>query len=98
MINTIPKSVAMVRPKSFAFNPQTAENNAFQRELAHFTPAQIQDIAALEFDNMVAMLKAKGIKVMVFQEQDSNTPDSIFPNNWFSTFTHSVPLKFASGV
>jgi len=92
MINTIPKSVAMVRPKSFAFNPQTAENNAFQHELAHFTPAQIQDIAALEFDNMVAMLKAKGIKVMVFQEQDSNTPDSIFPNNWFSTFTHEVVL------
>lgn len=82
----------MVRPKSFAYNPQTAENNAFQNELAHFTPAQIQDLATLEFDNMVAMLKAKGIKVTVFQEQESTTPDSIFPNNWFTTFTNEVIL------
>jgi hypothetical protein len=92
MTSTIAKSVAMVRPKNFAFNPQTAENNAFQQELTHFTPAQVQDIATLEFNNMVAMLKAKGIKVVVFQENDNNTPDSIFPNNWFSTFTDELIL------
>ncbi|MEY2925003.1 MAG: hypothetical protein RLZZ337_1551, partial [Bacteroidota bacterium] len=53
----------MVRPKHFGFNPQTAENNAFQNKIDGFTDEQIQDIALLEFDNMVARLKSKGIKV-----------------------------------
>ncbi len=82
----------MVRPKNFGFNAQTAENNAFQNKLDVFTSSQIQDIALLEFDNMVNMLKQKGIKVKVFQDNDSDTPDSIFPNNWFSTFTDELVL------
>ena len=88
----IARCVAMVRPKNFAFNVQTAENNAFQNELENFTAEQVQDIACLEFDNMVSMLKNKGIKVLVFQDKAGNTPDSIFPNNWFSTFTEDIVL------
>ena len=92
MNKNIPNCVAMVRPKNFGFNPQTAANNAFQNELENFTPKQVQEIALLEFDNMVSMLKTKGIKVKVFQDTDSDTPDSIFPNNWFSTFTEETIL------
>lgn len=82
----------MVRPSHFAFNPETAANNAFQNKLEGFSPNQIQEIALLEFDNMVFLLKAKGIKVIVFEDNGSDTPDSIFPNNWFSTFTNEVVL------
>lgn len=82
----------MVRPKHFGFNPQTAENNAFQNKIDGFTDEQIQDIALLEFDNMVSRLKSKGIKVIVFQDAGHTTPDSIFPNNWFSTFTDEIVL------
>ena len=92
MKNTISNCVAMIRPSSFAFNAETADNNAFQNKLEHFTPQQIQDIALIEFNNMVLMLQAKGIKVVVFNDSGSDTPDSIFPNNWFSTFTNEIVL------
>lgn len=92
MTNFIAKSVAMVRPNQFAFNPETAVNNAFQNRMEGFTAAQIQDIALLEFDNMVSTLRAHGIEVIVFQDMGTNTPDSIFPNNWFTTFTNEVIL------
>ena len=83
----IPSKVLMVRPAAFAFNPQTAVNNAFQHELEGFSAAQIQDIALLEFDHMVDLLQAHGIEVIIAQDSpEAGTPDSIFPNNWFSTF------------
>tara|TARA_B110000090_G_scaffold8252_1_gene8480 strand:- start:1522 stop:2433 length:912 start_codon:yes stop_codon:yes gene_type:complete len=88
----IPKCVAMVRPRSFSFNTETADNNAFQNKLELFTSHQIQELALLEFNNMVDLLKLKGIKVQVFDDNGSDTPDSIFPNNWFSTFTDEVIL------
>lgn len=88
----IPTCVAMVRPKKFGFNAQTAGNNAFQNNIESFTPQQIQDIALLEFDNMVNLLKSNQIKVKVFQDNAGDTPDSIFPNNWFSTFTKETIL------
>lgn len=82
----------MVRPNRFAYNPETAVNNAFQNRMEGFTAAQIQDIALLEFDNMVNKLTENGIEVIVFQDIGTDTPDSIFPNNWFSTFTDEVIL------
>lgn len=88
----IAKSVAMVRPNRFAFNPETAVNNAFQNRMEGFTASQIQDIALLEFDNMVNTLQKNGIEVIVFQDNGMETPDSIFPNNWFSTFTNELIL------
>jgi len=72
----IPKCVAMVRPSSFSFNTETADNNAFQNKLELFTQHQIQELALLEFNNMVALLKTKGIKVQVFDDNGSDTPDS----------------------
>ncbi|MBT8326670.1 MAG: hypothetical protein KJP21_03040 [Bacteroidia bacterium] len=92
MTKNIPNCVAMVRPKNFAFNTETAESNAFQNKLEGFTANQIQDLALLEFNNMVNLLKSNGIKVLVFNDTASDTPDSIFPNNWFSTFTDEVIL------
>ena len=92
MTKFIPNAVAMVRPKHFAYNTETAASNAFQNKFEGFTPTQIQDLALLEFNNMVNLLKAKGIKVVVFNDTASDTPDSIFPNNWFSTFTNEVIL------
>jgi hypothetical protein len=91
-MNNVPSSVVMVRPSHFAFNAQTAANNAFQNKLENFSPSQIQDIALLEFDNMVSLLRKNGIEVILFDDKDTNTPDSIFPNNWFSTFTNEVLL------
>ncbi len=80
-----PSSIVMVRPWKFFSNPETACDNAFQRENAD----SIENIslkAKDEFDTAVDTLKQHGINVHVFDDfGEKETPDSVFPNNWFST-------------
>ena len=73
----------MVRPCRFGYNEQTASNNHFQH---HFEGGDLQKAALEEFDGMVSMLRSHGIPVIVVEDTpEPLTPDSIFPNNWFST-------------
>ncbi len=75
-------SLLMIRPAAFAFNPQTAVNNSFQKitEQLH-----VHEKALIEFDNFVHLLSVYGIKVTVIQDTlEPHTPDSVFPNNWIS--------------
>lgn len=88
----IPYSVMMVRPSYFGFNEETALNNAFQTKITKLTPTVIQDLALLEFESMVNQLRIHGIEVVTFTDESNTTPDSIFPNNWFSTFTNEILL------
>ena len=75
----------MIRPVNFGFNPQTAGSNAFQNEV-EIKDAEVQKQALREFDRMVEELKNAGVEVLVFDDsKEPYTPDSIFPNNWFST-------------
>ncbi len=75
--------VLMIRPVRFGYNPQTAANNAFQVQ----EDADIAQTNALkEFDDYVRLLRENGIQVIVIEDTpEPHTPDSIFPNNWFST-------------
>lgn len=76
-------TVLMVRPVAFGFNSQTAENNKFQQ---NGFEEGAQQRALEEFDNYVKLLKEAGVNVMVVEDTpEPHTPDSIFPNNWFST-------------
>ena len=76
--------VLMVRPAFFAYNPQTAENNAFQKESTQ-TEKAIHQHALAEFDAFVSLLRTHKIGVIVVQDTpEPHTPDSIFPNNIFS--------------
>jgi len=73
----------MVRPARFGFNEETARNNYFQHQSASDTVAEQ---AAEEFDALVHLLRGKDIDVTVIQDTpEPGTPDSIFPNNWFSS-------------
>ncbi|MBF6597545.1 MAG: amidinotransferase [Fermentimonas sp.] len=73
----------MVRPANFAFNEQTAENNYFQQ---NSDQSQVAEKALSEFDALVKLLKANDVDVIVVQDTTEPwTPDSIFPNNWFSS-------------
>ena len=73
----------MVRPFQFYFNQQTAANNFFQ---SNINIENSNELAIAEFDAMVEQLRTHKIKVQVVQDtKDPSTPDSIFPNNWFST-------------
>ncbi|MDX9782220.1 MAG: arginine deiminase-related protein [Bacteroidales bacterium] len=75
--------VLMVRPVRFGFNEQTAENNSFQKRGYE---QSAQEMALEEFDKFVTLLKSNGVEVVVVEDTpEPHTPDSIFPNNWFST-------------
>ncbi len=72
----------MIRPVRFAYNEQTAVNNAFQQAGAG---QDAQGKALQEFDDFVALLRAHEIDITVVQDTpEPHTPDSIFPNNWIS--------------
>ena len=79
--------VLMVRPVRFAFNEETAANNAFQQKSESAEAAlKIQQQAVGEFDAYVELLRRNGVTVDVLQDTpEPFTPDSIFPNNCFST-------------
>ncbi len=73
----------MVRPVSFGFNEETAANNSFQKKGFE---KSAQEMALEEFDNFTSLLRAEGVEVLVVQDTpEPHTPDSVFPNNWFST-------------
>ena len=80
------KAVAMIRPFRFYPNPETASDNAFQREAAGAEIAAISKAAQEEFDRAVELLRDVGVTVHVFEDTASpEKPDAVFPNNWFST-------------
>ncbi|WP_346238080.1 citrulline utilization hydrolase CtlX [Niabella insulamsoli] len=75
-------NLLMVRPSAFAFNPQTAVNNQFQKI---GVTLNVPQKALQEFDDLVDKLQLSGVQVTVVQDTpEPHTPDSIFPNNWVS--------------
>jgi len=74
--------ILMIRPVHFAFNLETAENNAFQ---IRTNAEDVQQKALEEFDELVAVLKNNNVDVITVEDTPHpHTPDSIFPNNWVS--------------
>ncbi|MCI1778433.1 MAG: arginine deiminase-related protein [Bacteroidales bacterium] len=79
--------ILMIEPAAFSFNEQTALTNVFQTY--EHSPG-VQERALREFTDFVSLLKKEGIEVKVIKDTPvPHTPDSIFPNNLFST--HTIP-------
>ena len=77
-------SVLMIRPSRFYPNPETAADNAFQRNADRDSDA-LTLMARKEFDAAVQKLRAAGVNVHVFEDAvDPEKPDAVFPNNWIS--------------
>ena len=77
-------NILMIRPASFRMNEETAVNNYFQRE-TQLDPRMVVGAAQREFDEFVALLRAKGVNVIVVEDiKENDTPDALFPNNWIS--------------
>ncbi len=75
----------MIRPARFYPNPETATDNAFQRDANRDLDA-LTLVARNEFDAAVQTLRAAGINVHVFEDTaEPEKPDAVFPNNWMST-------------
>lgn len=83
--------ILMIRPVNFAFNEETAVNNAFQEKAT----GDAQAAAEKEFDVFVAMLRDAGVEVLVVDDTpEPYTPDSIFPNNWVSFHTDGTVVLY----
>ncbi|QQK06238.1 MULTISPECIES: citrulline utilization hydrolase CtlX [Burkholderia] len=83
-----PAAVVMIRPHRFLPNPQTAADNAFQRTAAAGArdTASVSAAARDEVTAAAHTLAEAGVRVHVFDDHgERDTPDSVFPNNWFST-------------
>jgi hypothetical protein len=80
-----PAAVVMVRPHAFRSNPDTLVDNAFQKIAAESANASIASTAYAEVSTMVEQLRSAGVVVHLFEDRSTETPDSVFPNNWFST-------------
>ncbi len=80
----ITNTILMIRPVAFRMNEQTAVNNYFQEDLA-IKNDMINKRAQKEFDDFVEVLRQNGVTVIVIEDRvETDTPDSIFPNNWVS--------------
>jgi hypothetical protein len=80
-----PRGVVMIRPHHFAPNPATAADNAFQANDASRSALAIAAAAHAEVTAAAGRLERAGIAVHLFEDETKATPDSVFPNNWFST-------------
>lgn len=78
-----PSAVVMIRPHHFTVNAETAADNRFQvsGSIGSDLPAMAYD----EITRAAATLESHGIAVHLFEDDGRRTPDSVFPNNWFST-------------
>jgi len=78
-------SILMIRPVNFRMNEQTAVNNYYQESINGVLPETINTKAQKEFDDYVDKLRNIGVHVIVVNDRkETDTPDSIFPNNWVS--------------
>ncbi len=85
----------MIRPANFGFNDQTAANNAFQSTDTIKDTEALKQVAKGEFDQMVALLRSKGIDVMVINDTENPVkPDAVFPNNWISFHENGALITY----
>lgn len=95
------KRVLMIEPVAFHSNAETYEDNFFMERNPIHRKEEIQKLAHAEFLSFKKLLMCNGIEILSFQDiVDNNTPDSIFPNNWFSTHEDGMfilyPVRFES--
>ena len=91
-LDSIETRLLMIRPVHFGYNEQTAANNAFQHDDRE---EDLQSIALEEFDGMVRLLRNHDIPLIVLNDTpEPATPDSIYPNNWFSTHTDGTLVLY----
>lgn len=76
--------ILMIRPTSFGFNAETAQNNTFQN-IPSGDSVRITANTIMEFDSFVHQLRQEGVNVTVIEDpQEPRKPDAVFPNNWIS--------------
>lgn len=80
-----PSAVVMIRPHHFRVNPETLADNAFQVDSSKMDQDELARSAYQELTVAAQRLEDAGIRTHIFEDEGVETPDSVFPNNWFST-------------
>ena len=75
----------MIRPHHFTPNAATSADNGFQAQRSDLSADEIAARAQAEMTAAAEALDAAGVTVHLFEDDTRETPDSVFPNNWFST-------------
>lgn len=87
-------AVLMIRPLHFGYNPETAASNTFQIR-PHEPPQELRAQALAESAALHSLLLHHGVRVTVFDDPPSpQTPDALFPNNWFSTHSDGTLVLY----
>lgn len=95
MSEQLTDTLLMIRPCKFGFNNETFLSNSFQNKPDDNESELIQKKALMEFDGFVEKLKSLDVEVIVFEDfPNSQSPDSIFPNNWISTHSSGKLFTF----
>ena len=82
----------MVKPVNFKYNTQTAETNSF---MSKNYISDTQTAALKETNEYVSLLEKNLIKVILVEDtKEPETPDSVFPNNWFSTHEDGILVLY----
>lgn len=79
-----PSHVVMVRPHRFSVNASTAGDNAFQQPGVP-DGARAARGAYDDTTRLAEALRDEGVAVSLYEDTSAETPDSVFPNNWFTT-------------
>ena len=83
--NQSPSAVVMIRPHHFIANPETAADNVFQQTSPDVSAEYIKAEAGKEVQKTIEIFRSHGVTVHAFDDFTKDTPDSVFPNNWFTT-------------
>lgn len=75
----------MLKPNNFGYNFETKSTNSFQNNIQE-SENIIKEKAIDEFNSMVETLESHKVTVDVFNDKVEKLPDSVFMNNWISTF------------
>ena len=93
VVSQAPAAVLMVRPHHFRPNVEECPDNHFM-SLPTLTPTEH---ARRAFDEVTAMaegLRALGVEVDLVDDIGTVTPDSVFPNNWFTTHADGTVVTY----
>ena len=76
--------VLMVEPTHFFLNEETFADNKFMNKV-QLDQLQSSTKAKDEFKRFREQIQKADIEVETYSQQTPDLPDSVFPNNWFST-------------
>lgn len=94
MASQTTNTILMVAPDSFGYNIQTASSNSFQNKPAD-VPETLRKRALNEFNAMTQKLSDLGVDLLILRnDNEIDTPDAVFPNNWFATYDDGTVILF----